>query len=126
MATGLSDHQLEAMARTMRALGHETRLRLVDTLLAKGEKSVGELEVLTGTGQPGLSQQLAILRKAGLVATRRAAKQVYYSIAPETVELTARFLVALANLDRLEAAGPPAPPPPRPAGVSAAMFAKIL
>ena len=42
------------------------------TLLENGEKSVGELETMTGIGQPGLSQQLAILRKAELVQTRRA------------------------------------------------------
>jgi DNA-binding transcriptional ArsR family regulator len=126
MPERLSDTQIEAIAEAMRALGHETRLRLVDTIHSEGEKSVGELEALTGIGQPGLSQQLAILRKAELVTTRRAAKQVYYSVAAEALETVARFLGGLANLSPGETASGTDRPTPRPARGSAAMFAKIL
>ena len=42
---------------------------------------MGELEQVTGITQPGLSQQLGVLRKAGLVDTRKDAKLVYYTIA---------------------------------------------
>ena len=69
-------YDLETLVEVMRTLGHDTRLRLIVALLDSGEKSVSEIERLTGIGQPGLSQQLAILRKAELVQTRRAAKQV--------------------------------------------------
>ncbi|MBT2189057.1 ArsR/SmtB family transcription factor [Sphingobium nicotianae] len=126
MSERLSDTQIEAIAETMRALGHETRLRLVDTIYSEGEKSVGELEVLTGIGQPGLSQQLAILRKAELVTTRRAAKQVYYSVAAKALETVARFLAGLANLAPAEMASQIEQPASRRAHGSAAMFAKIL
>jgi DNA-binding transcriptional ArsR family regulator len=126
MAERLSDMQIETIAETMRALGHETRLRLIDTIFAEGEKSVGELEALTGIGQPGLSQQLAILRKAELVTTRRAAKQVYYSVAAEALETVARFVGSLANLMPGETTRPVERPTPRRARGSAAMFAKIL
>ena len=119
------DPDIEALAEVMRTLGHDTRLRLIATLLEHGEKSVSEIEGLTGIGQPGLSQQLAILRKAELVQTRRAAKQVYYSVSPQTFAPAASFLAALAPSD---AAGRPArvermEPPARG---SAAMFAKML
>ena len=60
--------------------------------------SLGELEALTGVGQPGLSQQLAILRKAELVQTRRDAKLVLYSLAPDMLENTAKLLCALAGI----------------------------
>src|SRR3546814_6200758 len=50
------------------------------TALVEGERSVGDLETVTGTGQPMLSQQLGILRKAALVKTRREAKHVFYRL----------------------------------------------
>jgi len=120
MAESLPDADPERMAELMRTLGHETRLRLLGTLLAKGETSVGELEALTGVGQPGLSQQLAILRKAALVSTRRAAKLVYYSIAPEAAAPAAAFLARLAVPQGSDQA------PRRHARGSAATFARIL
>jgi DNA-binding transcriptional ArsR family regulator len=70
---------LEEGAELLRALAHGVRLNLLKALI-DGERSVGEIETATGVGQPGLSQQLAILRKAELVTTRREAKLVYYSI----------------------------------------------
>ena len=75
--TGASD--LEATAELLRVLGHGVRLALLNSL-ASGERSVGDIEAQTGVGQPALSQQLGILRKAGLVTTRREAKLVYYSV----------------------------------------------
>lgn len=121
----LSAHDLEALAEVMRILGHDTRLRLIATLLEQGEKSVSEIEVLTGIGQPGLSQQLAILRKADLVQARRAAKQVYYCIAPAAFAPAAAFLSALAPDAARPAATTQVTPPPPPRG-SAAVFAKLL
>ena len=53
--------------------------------LAEGEHTVGKIEESTGIGQPTLSQQLAVLRRGGLVSTRRAAKQVYYQLANKDV-----------------------------------------
>lgn len=93
----IPDEHLEALAEVMRTLGHDTRLRLIATLLAQGEKSVGEIETLTGIRQPGLSQQLGVLRKAELVQTRRAAKQVYYSVTASAFAAAAGFLAALAR-----------------------------
>lgn len=120
----LMETEISDMAEVLRTLAHETRLRLIDTLLADGEKSVGEMESLTGVGQPALSQQLGILRKAELVNTRREAKQIYYSIRPEAFAMVARYLSLLS------AAGKPVPesgsqPSRMPAG-AAAMFARIL
>src|SRR3546814_5226814 len=66
-------------ADLLRVLGHGVRLRLM-TALVEGERSVGDLETVTGTGQPMLSQQLGILRKAALVKTRREAKHVFYRL----------------------------------------------
>ena len=126
MADAMPQQNLEALAEVMRTLGHDTRIRLIATLLAQGEKSVGEIEALTGIGQPGLSQQLGVLRKAELVQTRRAAKQVYYSVASEAFAASATFLAALAPPGPVKIAAHPDRKPASPARGSAAMFAKIL
>ncbi|MES1994554.1 MAG: metalloregulator ArsR/SmtB family transcription factor [Pseudomonadota bacterium] len=126
MADTLPAPDLEALAEVMRTLGHDTRLRLIATLLAQGEKSVGEIEALTGIGQPGLSQQLGVLRKAELVQTRRAAKQVYYSVASDAFIAAAAFLTALARTGPAEMAALADRKAASPARGSAAMFAKIL
>ena len=62
----------------MKALAHPVRWRILEAL-QDGERNVGEVETATQIAQPGLSQQLAVLRKAGIVETRKQAKLVYYS-----------------------------------------------
>ena len=77
------------LIEALKALAHPLRWRILTTL-ATGERNVGELEQATGIGQPGLSQQLGVLRKAGLVTTRKEAKLVFYAIATkELAEVTA-------------------------------------
>jgi len=63
----------------MRAMANTDRLMLL-CQLSLGEKSVGELENMLGIHQPTLSQQLTVLREAGLVTTRREGKSIIYSI----------------------------------------------
>ena len=63
----------------LKALANRDLLLLCQ--LVDGERNVGELEELLGIVQPTLSQQLAVLRREGLVDTRREGKQVYYSVA---------------------------------------------
>lgn len=63
----------------LKVLGNPDRLLLLCELAA-GERNVGELEVALGIVQPTLSQQLAVLRDANLVATRREGKNIYYQI----------------------------------------------
>jgi ArsR family transcriptional regulator, virulence genes transcriptional regulator len=66
----------------LKAMGNPARL-LVLCEIAHGEKSVGELERTVGLSQSGLSQHLAVLRGKHLVATRRDAQTIYYSLASE-------------------------------------------
>ena len=68
-------------AQLLRALGNEKRLMLL-CLLVEGERSVGELNARLDLSQSALSQHLALLRKDGLVTTRRKAQSIYYSLAP--------------------------------------------
>ena len=72
-------HAAEA-ATLMRAFGNESRLMIL-CALAGGEHSVGELNELVPLSQSALSQQLARLRREGLVTTRRESQVIHYSLA---------------------------------------------
>lgn len=81
LAKQMQDASLQA-SKLLKSLSHPDRLLLL-CQLTQGEYCVGELEILVGVGQPSLSQQLGILRKDALVATRRDGKQIYYRIASD-------------------------------------------
>ncbi|WP_156495362.1 ArsR/SmtB family transcription factor [Croceicoccus estronivorus] len=61
----------------LKAIAHPLRYAIL-AALSGAELNVGEIETATGITQPALSQQLSILRNAGLVTSRRDAKMVYY------------------------------------------------
>ena len=79
----------EVKADLFRALAHPTRIRALE-VLAEGECSVGEMLAVMGVEPSNLSQQLAVLRKADLVVTRREGSSVIYAIRdPALVDLLA-------------------------------------
>lgn len=55
--------------------------------LVKGERSVGSLQSAVGLSQSALSQHLAKLREAGMVATRRESQTIYYRIGDPDLEI---------------------------------------
>jgi ArsR family transcriptional regulator len=71
-------------AEFFKSLGHPLRIRILE-LLTPGEQSVAELLVSLGVEQPHLSQQLGILRRAGLVVTRREGSSVVYALSDERI-----------------------------------------
>ena len=81
-------------ALRFRALGDETRLRLLE-ILVDGERSVGDLIDQTGLGQSLVSHHLRTLRDAGLVVTRRDGRWIFYDIADGAI---ANVQNVLANL----------------------------
>ncbi|MEW9804519.1 ArsR/SmtB family transcription factor [Mesorhizobium sp. ZMM04-5] len=70
----------------LKKLANPDRL-LVACALIDGERSVRELEELLGIRQPGLSQQIAELRAAGLIVGRKEGKQVFYRLGDPRVEI---------------------------------------
>lgn len=77
----------QAKAEFFKALGHPARIRVLE-LLAEGDKAVHELLTAITIEPSNLSQQLSVLRMAGLVEQRRGAGQVFYSLAlPEVRDL---------------------------------------
>ena len=83
---GQADKQelFEQFARVGHALGSAPRLVMLD-VLAQGERSVEQLAEAAGLSVANASQHLQVLRRAGLVATRREGARVHYRPAGEDV-----------------------------------------
>lgn len=75
-------HQLKA--ELFKTLSHPLRIRVLE-LLSEGEQSVGELLRAIEIEASNLSQQLAVLRSAGLVSTRKEGSTVYYSLVSDQI-----------------------------------------
>ncbi|HEX4103177.1 MAG: ArsR/SmtB family transcription factor [Pseudonocardiaceae bacterium] len=76
-------------AEFFKTLGHPARIRVLE-LLSEREHAVGEMLSEVGIEPANLSQQLAVLRRTGLVATRKEGSNVYYSLtSPRVAELLA-------------------------------------
>jgi ArsR family transcriptional regulator, arsenate/arsenite/antimonite-responsive transcriptional repressor len=84
----------EATLRLFRALGDETRLRLIDKLRG-GEQCVCDLTDELDASQPRLSFHLKTLKDAGLVTDRREGRWVYYALNPEAFATFERVLAEL-------------------------------
>jgi DNA-binding transcriptional ArsR family regulator len=72
------------VAALLKAMANPARLGIL-CLLAEAERSVGELERAVGLSQSGISQHLALLRRRGIVASRREGQTVYYALASRDV-----------------------------------------
>ncbi|GAB3444112.1 ArsR/SmtB family transcription factor [Actinophytocola sediminis] len=66
-------------AEFFKTLGHPVRIRVLE-LLSEREHAVSEMLPEVGIEPSNLSQQLAVLRRAGLVTTRKEGSTVYYSL----------------------------------------------
>ncbi|MFT4694842.1 MAG: DNA-binding transcriptional ArsR family regulator [Francisella sp.] len=78
----------------LKAISHESRLLILCLLLRK-EMSVGELAEFSDLSQSAFSQHLSVLRKEGLVQTRKESQTVYYSIKDPAVK---KILEVLYNI----------------------------
>jgi ArsR family transcriptional regulator len=87
-------HRSQEAAALLKALANPDRLLLLCHLLDT-EHTVAELGEITGILQPTLSQQLAVLRHEGLVATRREGKHIHYRVASPAVRAVLRTLYRL-------------------------------
>jgi ArsR family transcriptional regulator len=84
------------LTRLFRALGDETRLRMV-AMLSHGELCVCHLEKALDLPQPNVSRQLGILRMAGVVDARRDGTWVYYRLADQEHDAVQTVLAALTK-----------------------------
>lgn len=77
--TDVLEDNAERAAALLRSLANRWRL-LILCQLVESEKSVSELERVLEISQSALSQHLMVLRRFGLVSTRRSAQMIYYSL----------------------------------------------
>lgn len=89
---------MSEMAGLFKALGDETRLRILK-LLEPGELCVCDMVAAIGSSQPKISFHLSTLKAAGLITGRKVGKWSHYSISP--TDLMRRFVLQSA-LERLE------------------------
>lgn len=84
----------EQAAGLMRILGNEKRLMILCHLV-DGERSVNDLVDLVGARQTAVSQQLAIMRREGLVSSRREGQTIFYALANNAVQQVLEVLYRL-------------------------------
>ena len=97
MSGVLSQPIAELKAELFRSLAHPARIRVLE-VLSEGERSVGEMQPLIAIESSHLSQQLGVLRRAGLVTTRKEGSTVFYGLRdPETAVLLAAAKRVLIN-----------------------------
>lgn len=92
----LSPGEAERIARTFKALGDPTRLRLLSLIAASdgGEACICDLTEPVGLGQPTVSHHMKLLVDAGLATREQRGRWAYYRVAPEALEHAARALRA--------------------------------
>jgi len=90
-------------ATVAKTLGHAHRLELLEQL-AQGERSVEVLADRTGLSVANASQHLQLMKRAGLIVTRRAGKFIYYRLADDGIldVLTALRRVAERNVAEVD------------------------
>lgn len=92
-------------AEFFKALGHPLRVRVLECL-SDGDQSVTELLLVLSVPQPHLSQQLGVLRRAGLVTARREGAGVTYALADgriaELLSLSKQVLLDMLTSTRDE------------------------
>jgi ArsR family transcriptional regulator len=88
-AAGVNTPLYQLKAEFFKTLGHPARIRVLE-LLSEREHSVAEMLPQVGIEPAHLSQQLAVLRRANLVTSRKQGSTVYYSLtSPHVAELLA-------------------------------------
>jgi DNA-binding transcriptional ArsR family regulator len=95
-------------AEFFRSMAHPARIRILELLITQ-DRAVTELLPAVGVEATNLSQQLTVLRRAGIVRARRQGNSVTYSVtSPHVAELLAVARTALSGLldDQVHALGP--------------------
>ena len=85
----------ETHVEAFKALAHISRLQIFFVLVkAEKEMSVGEIQEAVEIAGPTLSHHLDILRRAGLLESRKEERYVYYTVKRERVTALVRLLTA--------------------------------
>jgi len=91
----LDPPKLRAKAELLKAMAHPIRLCILVGLLDQGECNVSRMQACLAMPQSTVSQSLGVLRRAGLITSRRQGTEVFYAISNPAV---AHLLHALLQL----------------------------
>ncbi len=79
-----SDELLQRIAEVLKAMADPTRLKILHSL-QQGERCVSDILEVVGGSQANVSKHLSVLKRAGLVESRRNGLNVFYEISDEGV-----------------------------------------
>lgn len=83
-----NEEDIHVASRSLKAMAHPLRLKILCLLGAVGEASVQGIVEYVGTSQSNISQHLSILRDKDILASRKDANKVFYRVAdPKIVSL---------------------------------------
>ncbi len=89
---------LNRAAHVLRALNHPIRQKIIQILDDEDKITVTDLYIKMRMEQSVASQQLAILRRAGIVKTEREGKYIYYMVNKPRLEEISEFVESIANV----------------------------
>jgi len=79
------------------ALADPTRWRVLTLLATRGEGTATTLAGELPVSRPAVIKHLGVLDRAGLVESRRRGREVRYTVRPERLDATARWMASLAS-----------------------------
>ncbi len=82
-----NDSDIQIASRSLKAMAHPLRLKILCILGTSGEVSVQDIVDRVGSSQSNISQHLSILRDKGILVSRKEANKVFYSIGDEKIVL---------------------------------------
>jgi DNA-binding transcriptional ArsR family regulator len=90
-------HNIKKASLILRSLNHKLRQQILKIIHEEKKITVTEIYVKLRLEQSVASQHLAILRKAGIVATQREGKFIYYTINTSRIDAIERFVKDLVG-----------------------------
>ena len=85
-------NSLDKSVNIFKALGDNTRLKIVEALIEK-DANVNSLVVMLGMTQSAISHQLKILKLNGIIKSERKGKEVYYSLDDSHIETIVKTVI---------------------------------
>lgn len=89
--------ELRKAVLVLRAVNHKLRQSIIDLLEENEKMTVTDIYIKLRLEQSVASQHLAILRRAGVVATERDGKYIYYALDKERLQQISRLIEELAG-----------------------------
>ncbi len=85
----------KALLDFIKSIASETRINILFLFLDGQERTVNQIVEAIGLGQPAVSEQLALMKRAGVLISKKQGKEVYYR--PDRLQI-ARYLDMLSQL----------------------------